>query len=68
MPMNVNDTIDICTSPTLYEEIHTKLYKQFKWKSSETCDWFLGCAVKQNQKEILINQHVFFDNLLKSFE
>ena len=68
MPMNVDDTIDFCTSPALCEEIHTKLYEQFKWKSFGTCNWFLGCAVKQNQKEISIDQRVFLDNLLKSFE
>ena len=68
MPMNVDDTIDICTSPPLCEEIHTKQNKWFKWKSFGTYNWFLDCAVKQNQKEISIDQYVFFDNLLKSFE
>ena len=44
------------------------LYEQFKWKSFRTCNWFLGYAVKQNQKEILIDQCIFLDNLLKSFK
>ena len=68
MPTAVDDTLDICTSQELHEEIHTKLYKQFKWKSSRSCDWFLGCSVKQNFKEISIDQHAFLDNLIKSFE
>ena len=68
MPTAVDDTLNICTSQELHEEIHAKLYKWFKWKSSGSCDWFLGCSVKQNFKEISIDQHAFLDNLIKSFE
>ena len=68
MPTAVDDTLDICTSQELCEEIHAKFYKQFKWKSSGSCDWFLGCSVKQNFKKISIDQHAFLNNLIKSFE
>ena len=68
MPTAVDDTLNICTLQELCEEIHAKLYKQFKWKSFGSCDWFLGCFVKQNFKKISIDQHVFLDNLIKSFE
>ena len=68
MPTAVDDTLDICTSQELHEEIHVKLYKRFKWKSFGSCDWFLGCSVKQNFKEISIDQRAFLDNLIKSFE
>ena len=49
------------------EEIYFKLIERFKWKLSGKCSWFLGCGVKQNHKEISLNQCVFFNNLLESF-
>ena len=67
-PTVVDDNLDVCTCPKLHEEIYSKLIERFKWKPSGKCFWFLGCGVKQNHKEISLNQCAFLNNLLESFD
>ena len=64
----VDDTLDVCSSDALREEIHTKLYDCFKWKNDGKCSWFLGCTVKQNANEITVDQCAYLETVLKSFE
>ena len=64
----VDDTLDVCSSDALKEEIHTKLYDCFKWKNDGKCSWFLGCVVKQNANEITVDQCAYLETVLKSFE
>jgi hypothetical protein len=66
--VTVDDTIDVCTSPSLRKRIHESLKTKYKWKHIGVCDWHLGMRITQNMEKITIDQTAYLNTILDRFE
>ena len=63
----VNDIIFGFTNELLCKECSSCMSKEFEMSMMGELKYFLGLQIKQNKKEILINQAKYLKDLLKRF-